>query len=90
MKITFFSFICLPSQCKIDTTNYKSLVGDPDSITYKIVKYKEEIVNEDVLKLYNELNKLVTTKNNFFKEHVLDSIYFELNLYHNFGVYFKI
>ncbi len=86
----FFSFICLPSQCKIDTTNYKSLVGDPDSITYKIVKYKKEIVKEDVLKLYNELNKLVTTKNNLFKEHVLDSIYFELNLYHNFGGYFKI
>ena len=60
----FFSFICLPSQCKINTTNYKSLVGDPDSITYKIVKYKDEIVREDVLKLYNKLNKLVTTKKN--------------------------
>ena len=86
----FFSFICLPSQCKINTTNYKSLVGDPDSITYKIVKYKDEIVREDVLKLYNKLNKLVTTKKNFFKENFLDSIYFELNLYHNFGGYFKI
>lgn len=86
----FFSFICLPSQCKIDTTNYKSLVGDPDSITYKIVKYKDEIVSEDVLELYNKLNKLVTTKRNFFKENVLDSIYSELNLYHNFGGYFKI
>ena len=86
----FFSFICLPSQCKIATTNYKSLVGDPDSITYKIVKYKDEIVREDVLKLYNKLNKLVTTKRNFFKENFLDSIYFELNLYHNFGGYFKI
>ena len=86
----FFSFICLPSQCKINTTNYKSLVGDPDSITYKIVKYKDEIVREDVLKLYNNLNKLVTTKKNFFKENFLDSIYFELNLYHNFGGYFKI
>ena len=86
----FFSFICRPSQCKINTTNYKSLVGDPDSITYKIVKYKDEIVREDVLKLYNNLNKLVTTKKNFFKENFLDSIYFELNLYHNFGGYFKI
>ena len=71
----FFSFICLPSQCKIDTTNYKSLVGDPDSITYKIVKYKDEIVREDVLKLYNKLNKLVTTKRNFFKENFLDFVW---------------